>query len=223
MAARMATLKSGSKWSKAISRKSNKGGQHPPELLEDLSQLRVNKSLLDYDDYLTLDLDCLRTEHRFKAHVWNQCFDPGGPAARCARAGKCARRPAKRLEGRRSRAGVDSDLLVFQIRTYTERTQVAHSDLRHLAQRQEWANLTRLTASSRAWVRKIIPWERKDQLEQFQAVIDRAEKRLFHKLRDGGERYVLARINQNQTMAKYGNLTSNPFYNITIRTMFELE
>ncbi|KAI9885391.1 MAG: hypothetical protein M1823_002818 [Watsoniomyces obsoletus] len=45
-----------------------------PTMLEDLRKMRLAKFLLDYSDYLTFNLDQLRTDQKFHAMAWNKNF-----------------------------------------------------------------------------------------------------------------------------------------------------
>ncbi|KAI9793040.1 MAG: hypothetical protein M1816_000938 [Peltula sp. TS41687] len=54
-------------------------GELPSDrVLSELQQFRVERFLLDYADYLTLELDRLRSEQRYKETEWNKVTDTWG-------------------------------------------------------------------------------------------------------------------------------------------------
>lgn len=121
-------------------------------------------SLLDYGDYLTFDLQRLRTDKPFEGVIWNKWFyfwdrvlqDIQAPESEEACDGK---EPPLLAELREAAVELECsyELLLFQIRTYASRNRVAHSDIHLLVTTQQWTKLSQKMVQDRNALESILP------------------------------------------------------------------
>lgn len=178
-------------------------GHH--EILEELMRLRRNKFLLDYGDYLTFDLQRLRTDKPFQGAVWNKRFNSWDQvlqdiqAADIQEANDRSKQPPLLAELREAANELDCpyELLLFQIRTYVSRNRVAHSDIHLLVTTQQWTKLSQKMVRDRKELESIFPWSSEEEMSSFKVVIDRAAKRYFKELDPEGASYDLSDYARN--------------------------
>ncbi|KAI9780405.1 MAG: hypothetical protein M1816_002863 [Peltula sp. TS41687] len=162
----------------------------PMESLKVLQEIRLQRFLLDYGDYLTSDLDPLRRELKFKSSSWNQTAANWGRVIEVLdqRVGERTVEHDKMKNDLLYAVGeldCDFELLKFQIRTYAERNRIAHSNLRYLIATYKWDRLAQFILRDREELPSLIPLSRYSDLREFEKVLDRAEKKFFKVLEPG--------------------------------------
>lgn len=171
-----------------------KGDVPSLESLAVLQDIRTQKFLLDYADYLTIDLDRLRSEQCFRDAVWNETVENWVRTVRILERGGEVdevdgdRRAAlqRDLAYAASELKCDYDLLVFQIKTYAERNRIAHSNLKYLIANQQWPRLAEFINRDRRILPTLVPLSRYFELREFEKVLDRTQKKFFKVLEPSG-------------------------------------
>jgi len=69
--------------------------------------------------------------------------------------------------------------VMFDIRKYRERNQLAHSHINEFAKQKDWDSLAHQIWRHRQELSKILPWEFRDQYEQFHDAILRYQSQFF--------------------------------------------
>ncbi|KAI9885671.1 MAG: Class II abasic (AP) endonuclease [Watsoniomyces obsoletus] len=156
-----------------------------PLMLEDLRKMRLAKFLLDYSDYLTFNLDQLRTEHKFHAMAWNKNFWSWAEILKVVEDPKLTGNLAAsaememQLQAAAIELGCTYKHLLWEIKTYAERNRVAHSEVQYFAALRKWPQLAIKITMDAKTLPDLIPPEKQDELHEFQTAVELARKRFF--------------------------------------------
>ena len=160
------------------------------ESLKVLQDIRLQKFLLDYGDYLTIDLERLRTDQCFKSATWNQTAANWGRVVRLLEQRDQEWTPEhdklkQDLLYAAWEIDCDFELLKFQIKTYAERNRIAHSNLKYLISNYQWNKLAEFMIRDREELPSLIPLSRYSDPREFEKVLDRAQNKFFKVLEPG--------------------------------------